>query len=352
MHARPAEHSFAQQALACTSIFLGDIVSISPANPLLDRRLIVVTGKGGTGKTTVVASLALAAAQRGKRVLVIETGADEHLPRLLAPHSGMVGYAGKTLLPGIDAMRIDPYDALAEYLGMKMGVHAPLQFVIHNPSFRQFMDATPGWRELITLGKIWQLEKLRDTQERPLYDLLLVDAPATGHGLIFIEVPHVVTTAVRAGPLHRNAESVATLLKDEKRSLLLPVALAEELPARETIDLVTRVRKKVGMPLTCVVVNSVMPAPFPPGLEKLDALLDRLPQEQQIAGLPSLATMTHCAKHLRARFELNTHYVDMIRTETQLSVVTLPQIQHGIVSLADLRNLAAVLGRSPQVIAQ
>lgn len=352
MRSKPAEHSVRSCSTVDVFISLGDVVSITPAQPLLDKRLIVVTGKGGTGKTTVVASLALTAAQLGKRVLVIETSPDEHIPQLLAPNSGTVGYAGKTLLPGIDAMRIDPYDALAEYLGTKVGVRAPLQFMIQNTSFRQFMDATPGWRELITLGKIWQLERLCDTKERPLYDLLLVDAPATGHGLIFLEVPHVITAAVRAGPLHRNAESVEALLRDAKRSVLLPVALAEELPARETVELVARVREKMSAPLACVVVNSVMPAPFPPGLETLDEFLERLPQEQRIAGLPPLVVMARCAKHLRARFELNTHYIDMIRNETQLPVVTLPQIQHGIVSIADLRKLAAALGRSAQVVSQ
>lgn len=326
-------------------------MSATPQHPLLDRRLILVTGKGGTGKTTVVASLALAAAQRGKRVLIIETSLDEHIPRLLAPNAGAVGYAGKTLLPGIDAMRIDPYEALAEYLGMKTGMHAPLHFVIRNPSFHQFMDATPGWRELITLGKIWQLERALDTKKRPLYDLLLVDAPATGHGLIFLEVPHVVASAVRAGALHRNAEFVEALLKDAQRTVLLPVALAEELPARETIELVARVRQKVGVPLACVVVNAVMPAPFPTGLEQLDQLLGRLPQATSIAGLPPLSVMTRCAQHLRARFELNRRYVDMIRDETGLPIVALPQIPHGIVSLSDLRVLAAALARHAQVLA-
>ncbi len=325
-------------------------MSAALQHPLLDRRLILVTGKGGTGKTTVVASLALAAAQRGKRVIVIETGLDEHIPRLLAPNSGTAGYAGKTLLPGIDSMRIDPYEALAEYLSMKTGMRAPLHFVIRNPSFRQFMDATPGWRELITLGKIWQLEQSVDTKKRPLYDLLLVDAPATGHGLIFLEVPQVVASAVRTGTLHRNAEFVGTLLQDAQRTVLLPVALAEELPARETIELVARVRQKVGAPLACIVVNSVMPAPFPTGLENLDQLLGRLPQARQITGLPPLSAITRCAQHLRARFELNRRYVEMIHNETQLPVLTLPQIPHGIVSLSDLRVLAAALSRNRPVL--
>jgi anion-transporting ArsA/GET3 family ATPase len=178
---------------------------------LLDRRLLIVTGKGGTGKTSVAAALALAASRRGRRVLVVEVGRDEHVPRLFARDAKPVGYAGREIAPRIVAMRIDPYEALAEYLGLQLKLRAAVDLVFRNKAFRQLMDAAPGWRELITLGKVWHLEQAQDAG-RPRFDLIVVDAPATGHGLTFLDVPRVVASAVQAGPLRRNAMLVEQMI--------------------------------------------------------------------------------------------------------------------------------------------
>ena len=154
---------------------------------LLDRRLVIVTGKGGTGKTTVAAALALAAARAGRRVLLAEVARDEALVRLLAPDPAPAGYAGREVQPRLRVMQIDPFEALAEYLGLQLGVPALVRRVLRNRGFRQLMAASPGWRELIALGKLWHLEQMEEAPGRPLYDLLVVDAPATGHSVAFLE---------------------------------------------------------------------------------------------------------------------------------------------------------------------
>ncbi|MCZ6465146.1 MAG: chromosome partitioning protein, partial [Proteobacteria bacterium] len=189
---------------------------------LLERRLVIVTGKGGTGKTTVAAALALAASRAGKRVLLAEVGRAEQLPRLLVPNGEPVGYAGRELRPGLRAMRIDPFDALAEYLTLQVPARRLVNLVFRSRGFRQLMEASPGWRELITLGKVWHLEQLTDADGAPLYDLIVVDAPATGHSVTFLDVPRVVVSAVHAGPLRRHASLVAEMIQDRKRTLLLP----------------------------------------------------------------------------------------------------------------------------------
>ena len=129
----------------------------------------------------------------------------------------------------------------------------------------------------MTLGKVWHLEQAREGG-RPRFDLLVVDAPATGHGLTFLDVPRVVVSAIRSGPLRRHARWVEELVRDPERTLLLPVALGEELPARETAELVTRLREQVGVALDRVVVNAMQPAPFPPELPDLDRRLAALPE--------------------------------------------------------------------------
>jgi anion-transporting ArsA/GET3 family ATPase len=256
-----------------------------------------------------------------------------------------VGYEGRNLLPGLRAMRVDPYEALTEYLRLQLRIPGMVSRVLHNRAFLQLLDAAPGWRELVTLGKVWHLREQRDAQGREAFDLLLVDAPATGHGLTFLDVPRVVVSAVRAGPLRRHASWVEAMVKDQRETLLLPVALAEELPARETAELVERVRKDLGVSVDRVVVNAVTPAPFPPGAEDLDARLARLPGP--LPGLPPPAVLAACAAHLRSRHELNREYLEKIASWTRLPLVELPLMPGGVHGPADLEPLAAALLAGP-----
>jgi anion-transporting ArsA/GET3 family ATPase len=314
--------------------------SAHTTSSLLERRLLIVTGKGGTGKTSVAAALAVAGARLGRRVLVAEVGRDEHVPRLFGRNAKPVGYAGREVQPGIRAMRIDPYEALAEYLGLQLRLRAAVDLVFRNKAFHQLMDASPGWRELITLGKVWHLEQMTDERGAPRYDLLIVDAPATGHGLTFLDVPRVVSSAVRAGPLRRNAMLVEEMLGDRARTMLVPVALAEELPARETVELIERVRSDLVVGVDRVIVNAVAPRPFPAGLDDLDERLARLPADAAPSGLPPARILAACAAHLRSRFELNRQYVEEIGRRSALPVVTLPFLPSGIRGPAELSRLA------------
>jgi anion-transporting ArsA/GET3 family ATPase len=310
---------------------------------LLARRLLVVTGKGGTGKTSVVAALGLAAARAGKRVLLAETGRDENLPRLLSRDGAPAGYAGRTYPSGARSMRVDPYEALSEYLQIQLRVAPLVRRVIGNRGFRQLMDAAPGWREMITLGKVWHLEQQRAPDGGPLFDLVVVDAPATGHGLTFLDVPRVVQTAVRAGPLRRNAAAVEEMLADPEATLLLPVALPEELPARETAELVRRVRDAIGIAVDRVVVNAVPRPPFPPALPDLDRRLAALPADLALPGGLRAGALARCAAHLAQRRELAEEYVARIAEWTELPLAILPWLPEGVRGEAELAALAAPL---------
>ncbi len=316
---------------------------------LTARRLVIVTGKGGTGKTTVAATLGLAAVRAGRRVLVAEMGRDEHVARLLRPGAGNVGYAGAEVMPGLRVMRIDPFEALAEYLGLQLGGRALVDLVLRNRGFRQLMEAAPGWRELITLGKVWHLAQQTDDVGAVLYDLIIVDAPATGHGVTFLDVPRVVVSAVGAGPLHRHSEWVAEMIRDRDHTLLLPVALAEELPVRETTELVQRLRDDIGVAVDRVVVNAVMDAPFPPGLESLPRALAGLAGDRDLGALPPPGQLAHCAAYLASRHALNREYRLELARRTELPVVTLPYRPTGVRGPAELETLVDPLMSTPEV---
>ena len=319
---------------------------------LLERRIVIVTGKGGTGKTTVAAALALASADRGRRVLVVEVGPFEHIPVLLTEAPDVtpieVGYAGRSLRPGLHVMRVDPFAALAEYLGIQIGSVRPVELALRNRALKQFLSGAPGWRELITLGKIWHLEQLRTPSGTPLHDLIVVDAPATGHGITFLDVPHVVRSAVKSGPLARNASRVSDLMRDPARTLVLPVCLAEELPTQETAELVTRIRTDLGMTIDRVVVNAVAAPPPVADPRGLQSALSLLAADLPFRTLPQAPSLAHAVEHLASRHALNTRYLREIEVRTGLPTNRLPLIARGIDGLAALRRLAAPLLADPE----
>jgi anion-transporting ArsA/GET3 family ATPase len=314
-----------------------------PATAFLRRRLVIVTGKGGTGKTTVAAALALGAAARGRRVLVAAVAPDTRLAGLLGPNPGPLPYQPRRMRENVWACHIEPFEALGEYLGLQLGTRLIVDPVLRQRAFRQLLLAAPGWRELITLGKVWHLEQMQD-RGRKKYDLIIVDAPATGHGLTFLDVPRVVVSAVRAGPLRHHTERVEALIEDSERTLLLPVSLAEELPARETAELVKRARKTVGIAIEQIVVNAVHAPPYPDDLAELDEALAQLPEpDAPIGALPSPWALAACGGALRARAELNRHHVAQIADHTGLPVLTLPYLRDGLRGPDDTEKLAEAL---------
>jgi anion-transporting ArsA/GET3 family ATPase len=265
-------------------------------------------------------------------------------------------------------MRIDPFEALTEYLSLQFGVRSLVELVVGNTGFRQLMNAAPGWRELITLGKIWHLAQLDaersestgraaasaeagsglggdpgGTGSRRRFDFIVVDAPASGHGVAFLEVPRVVVSAVRAGPLRAHTERVEEMIEDPEQTLVLPVSLAEELPAREVTEMVKRVRGEMGLSIDRVVVNGVVSPPFANSVEELDRALSRIDGDLDLGDLPKPETLAWCARYLRSRYELNSAYTAQIQRTTELPVVLLPRISEGIHDLRPIEMLGQIL---------
>lgn len=308
---------------ACASFLL-----TAPLRSLLDYRLVVVTGKGGTGKTVVACELAEAARRAGKSVLLIETAATESLASLFESSPRPLGYAGRPLRPGLHALHLDPHAALADYARLQIGLGALTDRVLRTETFQQLLEAAPGWRELIILGKIWHLEQKTDAKKRPLYDLLIVDAPSTGHGLTFLDVPRIVQSAVRAGPLARHASWVESLVHDRERTLLLPVTLPEDLPVLETKELIDRARNDIDIAVDRIVVNRM------PGRRASHATRDLagLPTNLELECLPTLPQMRAMLEHAGRKEELAFAQRSRVSALCSLPVVDLPNRIRGFAS--------------------
>ena len=228
---------------------------------LLDRRLVVVTGKGGVGKTTVAAALGLGAARAGKRTIVCEVAEQERLPTLFGETPA--GHEEHELAPGLFGISIDPERAKLEWLQYQLKSGALAGLLGHSRIFQYLTAAAPGLTELVTIGKVWELAQLqRKTAKASPYDLVIVDAPATGHGVAMLRAPRTFSDVARVGPIHRQAGIIDRFLSDPASTGVLTVALPEEMPVNETLDLGQRLREEMRMGIDRIVVNQVLPERF------------------------------------------------------------------------------------------
>jgi anion-transporting ArsA/GET3 family ATPase len=225
-----------------------------------ERRFVFVTGKGGVGKTTASAALALALAKRGKRVLVAMCNARERLSAMLG--SELIGPDIQLVAHGVWAVNIEPEHAFAEYGHMILRIPALYRTVFQNKYVRSFLPAVPGLSEWAMLGKAWFHTTETDAAGRPRFDVVLLDAPATGHGLDMLRVPKVILEVVPPGVLRRDAERAWAMFRDPAKTSVLVVTLPEELPTTETIELTRAIRQELALPLGAIVVNSLLPAIF------------------------------------------------------------------------------------------
>jgi anion-transporting ArsA/GET3 family ATPase len=226
---------------------------------LLDRRLIFVTGKGGVGKTTVAAALGLVAARAGRRVLVCEVAAQERISASFGIPP--TGFEEVEVEPGLSAFSTNPDDAIEEWLHYQLRSRTLAGLLGGSRIFHYLAAAAPGLAELVTVGKVWELAQLeRKTPRSAPYDLVIVDAPATGHGLALLRAPRTYADIARVGPIHRQAGIIDAYLHDPAATAVVAVALAEEMPVSETIDLERRLHDELGMALERVFVNAVLPA--------------------------------------------------------------------------------------------
>jgi anion-transporting ArsA/GET3 family ATPase len=247
---------------------------------LADKRFVIVTGKGGVGKTTVCAAQARAIAATGKRVLVAMCNAKERLSTMLG--SDLIGSDIQLVARNIWAVNIDPEKALEEYGMMMLKVRVLYSAIFENRYTKTFFRAVPGLYEWSMLGKAWWHVTERNEDGSWKYDVVILDAPATGHGLDMLRVPKVIVDVVPPGLLRRDAERAWAAFQDPAVCSVVLVTLPEEMPTTETLELARALQGELNLPLGLVVVNGVLPPLF--SRAEREALLGMGPMDATRAG--------------------------------------------------------------------
>jgi anion-transporting ArsA/GET3 family ATPase len=284
---------------------------------ILDKRLVFVTGKGGVGKTTVAAALGLVAARAGKRTIVCEVAQQERMSRVFRREG--VGYTESQLETDLYAISIDPQESMDEYLRTQIKPAPLYALLFDNRLFQYFAAATPGMRELVTIGKVWELAQFerRNPHAAP-FDFVVVDAPSTGHGLGFLRTPRTFRDAARVGPISRQAGKIDAFITDPASTGVVAVALPEEMPVNETVDFERQLREEMEMDLDAVVVNALLPERFGP------AEAERIEQAAASNGSPGTDAALKAAlfEHRRARTQRAE--VERLSSELRRKPLTLP----------------------------
>ena len=286
---------------------------------IYDRRMVLFSGKGGVGKTTLAAAFALSCAQRGQRTLLIELNVKDRLNSLFG--SVEVTEEIARIEENLWAVNITPDAAIREYALMKLRVRMVYKAVFENRVVQAFLRVIPGLGDLVMLGKAHFHAMEKDGRGRWVWDKVVIDAPATGHGIFFLRIPSVITSIIDSGPMFSEAKAMEDFLRDPATTALNLVTLPEEMPVNETMELRQVVREELGIPIGFVVANNVYPPLFD---EAQSRWLDQSEGQAVGQGDPVVRRFVDAARFRAKRVMLQQKYLGRLRQELEEPLVEIP----------------------------
>ncbi|HEX2396521.1 MAG TPA: ArsA-related P-loop ATPase [Solirubrobacteraceae bacterium] len=297
--------------------------------PILERDLVYVTGKGGVGRSTVCAALGLAGAALGRRTIVCEVAEQDRLSRAFG-RPPRVGDEPGPLDDRLWGVSIDPQAALRGWLSNQLGSRTLSRLLFESDAFSYFAAAAPGAREIATLGRAAALA------EGDAYDLVILDAPASGHGVAMLRTPSTFADIARVGPVRRQALALHRLLADRSRTAYVAVALPEEMPVNETLEIERALPRIVGGGLEAIVVNGVYPRRFDEAEVERAAAAARDGDSATRRALAAVAAEHRWARGQRSQLE-------RLGGEVRAPVLTLPFLFEDELRAPQLERLAGEL---------
>ena len=295
-----------------------------------------VTGKGGVGKTTIAASLAVRAAEEGKRALIVESNGAERVPKIFGQERR--SYTPISVAPNIQTLSITAKEAIEDYILIKIKVRALYKLVFQNRVMEPFMSAVPGLHDLVHLGKIHHLslEKRRDGS--PRWDIIIFDAPATGHGLTMLESPLSMMKLTIAGPFYQAAKLVHDTFYDSSKTAIVLASLCDELVVNETLDLYQNLGQHKAH-VVGVILNETPTKPFDP-ISLWEKARTSLGSDEPKSSLQGLI---NAADRAVAKFNDKETAKQRLTQNIPAPCSELPLLNSRDLSLEDLRVLSSYL---------
>ena len=312
---------------------------------LLQRRVVILTGKGGVGKSTSSAAIALIAAQQGKKVLVIEVDAKGNVPDFF--DTTRVGFKYRRLHQNVYGLSMQPSESMHEYLSIML--HVPRFSLNPLTGFMEYASkAIPGLKEILVTGKIYYEEKQYDG-DRPRWDLVVVDGAPTGHVVSQLGAAGHLKTLVKSGPIHEQAEQIDELLTDAARTALVLVTIPEEMPTLETIDLAGRFAHQTGIEPRGLIINQLQPRHISGEVGEEFRALTRGPGAKSfLARYPDGEPLLKAGEMLLEERARADHLRSLLRRTLKLATLEVPMIYQRKHGFAFTRMLARTMVESSQ----
>jgi len=311
-------------------------------DPLLSRRLIFVTGKGGVGKSSVTAALGLALADRGQRVLLVETDTYSAMADLF--DRNLENSKVATVRKNLDIVNLHAEDALVHAIKQFVPSDRVARTVIQNRIARVFFKAAPSVNEFSILNMVRHYLEQKNGRAHA-YDHVIVDLPASGHAVTYLNVPDTLHGMVRVGRFAQISKELGDYIRDTSKTALVAVCLPEEMPVNETIELADALHDTLGRKLTTTMLNMVHKQPFEPTHRELfDVLRESVPSHapNKAHEASPLSRLIHGNALALDWYERDLIYVEQLRERIQdgVEVIELPMVyeQTGIAVLEKLAD--------------